>query len=98
MAKLNWQNVWQKTQAEMNALPDATTLRADKYFTHKGRQKTLKSGIWPTGKYKGIPVSELPEQYLIWAGQNLKIDYLRHQANKELIHRYHTGKIIINNT
>jgi hypothetical protein len=95
MAKLNWQKLWHKTQDEINLSADKKTIRTDKYFIHKGKQKTLNSGIWPTGKHSGTPVNKLPEHYLIWAGQYLHIKHLKHQANKELIRRYHSGEIKI---
>ena len=58
--------------------------------------KLLQDGIWPVGKHKNTQINQLPEKYLIWAGQNLKYkdlaltSALRVAANNELLHRYCT--------
>lgn len=72
-------------------------IRQDKYFKYKSNvqheQQLLEQGIWPTGKHQGKKLSDLKEQYLIWAGLYLKSKHLRYAANNELIRRYHSGEI-----
>jgi hypothetical protein len=71
--------------------------RQDKYFKYKANvtyeKQLLEQGIWPTGKYKGKKLSELNENYLVWAGLNLKSKHTKYAANNELLRRYHSGEI-----
>ena len=98
MARLDWQKVYHKSQAEVNSTPEEKDIKADLYYKHKQFKKTLKTGIWPSGKHSGTRVNELPVNYLIWAGQHLHINYLKQQANNELLRRYYTGEIKLDNT
>ena len=71
--------------------------RQDKYYKYKNdvetQKKLLEQGIWPTGKHAGKKLSELSENYLVWAGLKLKSKHMKYAANNELLRRYNTGQI-----
>lgn len=95
--RMDWEKAKRIENSETGIDPDAQ----DRYFNVKSSINTdlkiIKNGIWPSGKHAGKQINQLPEQYLIYAGKNFKTKHLKHAANNELIRRFNTGEIKIQN-
>ena len=96
---------WHKVQTQGKVFKDQTAdkqkaqANSDKYYKYKSDIQTqiqiLQQGTWPTGKHAGTIIADLPVDYLIWAGKELKSKHMKQAANNELLKRYHSGIIKI---
>lgn len=96
---------WQKVQIQGKVFKDQAAdkqkaqANSDKYYKYKSdvqaQAHLLKQGTWPTGKHAGTIIADLPVDYLIWAGKELKSKHMKQAANNELLRRYHSGIIKI---
>jgi hypothetical protein len=94
---------WNKARADtlkgelISSQVQEVSANQDTYYNYKSNihteKKLIEQGIWPSGKYQGKKISELSEQYLVYAGKNFKTKHLRYAANNELLRRYHSGEI-----
>ena len=88
--KANRQPVFDNTPADPAAQARALAAKQDRIE----KSQLLEHGIWPVGKHKFKSIEQLPQHYLIWAGQNIKYKNmtltsdLRVAANNELLRRY----------